>query len=336
MPEHNEFRNSKQGMKLIVSLLTYNSALYLPECLKSIERQTFQDFELVCRDNNSSDDTPQVLQRMVTGGRAVLTPTNDGFSRGHNATIRETSSEYVCILNPDLVLAAHYFAECVAFLDAHPRTAAVSGLLMRVRALTERPESAIIDSSGIVLSRTGRAYNKGAGKGFSASARTVPVLGVPATAVVYRRAALEDVALDIDGRREFFDEDFFMYKEDVDLALRLVLRGWQAATINAVRAYHIRSTDPKLFVRPSPFANSLSYRNHWFVLIKDMPRSFLLRNGLLIFTYELAKVLYLLAREPRTLTALCDVVKLSKKMFVKRALIMKRKTAPLALTPNAS
>lgn len=309
-------------MKLIVSLITYNSAAYLSSCLASIATQTFQDFELVCRDNHSSDDSVTMVRRYAPEASIVEEPLNRGFSGGHNTTICKTESEYVCVLNPDLVLEPQYLEECIAFLDTHPRVGAVSGLLIRTRSLTDLPDHGIIDCSGIMLLRTGRVVLTDAGKSDKAVSQTARrVYGVPATAAIYRRSALEDIALEIDGAREYFDEDFFMYKEDIDLAVRLSLCGWDAYVVPAARAYHIRSTDYQLLRRSSPFINLLSYRNHWLLLIKSIPRSFLLRNGFWILLFEIAKFFYLLIHEPRTLTALFDVLKLREKMLKKRALV---------------
>ena len=307
-------------MKLTISLLTHNSASYIPACLKSIAEQTFTDFQLVCRDNRSEDETVATVQRVAPDARVVIEAENRGFSAGHNATIRETQSAYVCVLNHDLVLEPRYLEACIAFLDAHPSVGSVSGLLIRVSALTDRPDPGIIDASGIAILRTGRAVLVDAGKPGQSVLRTKRMFGVPATAAVYRRAALDDVAIN----SEVFDEDFFMYKEDVDLAMRLALRGWEAFVIPAARAYHIRSTDYRILRRSSAWINRLSYRNHWFVLIKSLPSSFWIRNGIFIISFELAKFIYLLFREPSTLTVLSDVLKFRKKMFVKRRNIMSR------------
>ncbi len=313
--------------KLVVSLVTYNSTQHLPGCLASLANQTFRDFELYCRDNNSSDGSAEVVRAAYPSAHIVQSATNDGFSRGHNATIRETDSEYLCILNHDLILDVNYFQECVSFLDAHPQVASVSGLLARMHPLTVKGKSDMIDSSGIAFGKTGRAVNLYAGKPLSLVSQPLRVLGVAATAAIYRRTALADIA--IDG--EIFDEDFFMYKEDIDCALRLKLRGWEAYTLPRTRARHVRSTDPRMLVRPSPFINRLSYRNHWFVLIKNVPRVHYLRYGLLIALFELAKFFYFLVAERSTLHVLGDVWRLRKKMFAKRALIMSRQKATLSI-----
>lgn len=312
--------------KLAISLLTYNSEKYLEYALKSIETQEFRGFELIVRDNNSTDESAAFASRLAPYAIVISQKTNDGFSRAHNATIRDTTSEYVCILNPDLALSENYLDVCISFLDSHPEVGAVSGLLIRVKSLTETGSSDIIDSSGLYLSKTGRVFNLFAGKPLSAVSKPLRVLGTPATAAVYRRSALDDVAI----RGEYFDEDFFMYKEDVDLALRLALRRWEVYTIPWCRAWHVRSTSSKIFSRPSLFVNRLSYRNHWYMLIKSVPRKFFIRYGFLIVFFEFCKFLYLIFAEPSTLLALADVRKNAKKMFEKRKNIMARKTAEIS------
>lgn len=311
--------------KVVISLLTYNSEQHCARCLMSIATQTFRDTLLVCRDNNSSDKSVEMVTRLALDARVIAQKVNDGFSRGHNTTIRETRSDYVCILNPDLVLDAEYLAECVSFLDAHPRVGAVSGLLARMKQLTDGVSGGIIDSSGIYFSKTGRATNMYAGKPVSFVTQPLRVIGVAATAALYRRTALEDTAME----GEYFDEDFFMYKEDVDMALRLKLRGWEAYTLPSARAWHVRSTDQRMLVRPSSFINRLSYRNHWFVLVKSVPREYYLRYGLFIAFFEMGKFVYLLFTEFSTLAALGDVRRMAKKICAKRAIIMARRTSTL-------
>ncbi|MBI4599381.1 glycosyltransferase family 2 protein [Candidatus Uhrbacteria bacterium] len=325
---------------LVISLVTYNSEMYLQSCLESIFSQTFKDYELILFDNASVDGTRNSIMRLAPHARRIFSEKNIGFAGAHNEVIRTTCSSYVCVLNPDLVLEPDYLERCIAECEMRPALGSVTGLLIRVPALTGTAPRDTIDSYGLVVSKTGRAANAGEGVPVSALCAPRRIMGVPATAAVYRRSALDDSALDRSTVRdgsdtEYFDEDFFMYKEDVDLALRLRLRGWDASAVLEARAYHVRSTSPALFKRPSPLINQWSYRNHFSILIKDVEARTWARWGFLIVLYELAKFFYLACFERSTLTALADVWKNRKKMLAKRSSIMRRRTPPRTLTPPA-
>lgn len=306
--------------KLCISLVTYNGEQYLQSCLESIAKQSFQNFELVILDNGSSDKTIEIVKRYAPTAHIIQSEKNLGFSGGHNKIIKESDSEYVCVLNQDCVLEPTYLNECIQFLDMHGDVGSTTGLLIKVPSLTERGPCDIVDAYGLVISSHLSVKNYRQGVPISAIKNEEEVGGVPATAALYRRSALDDIAHE-DGT--FFDEDFFMYKEDIDLALRLRLRGWRAYGIPEAQGYHIRTTQPALFSRKSQRINEWSYRNHFYILIKDIPRSFLLRNGIRIGVYELAKFFYLLIFETKTLRVLPEVWKMRKKMLTKRAWIMK-------------
>lgn len=313
--------------KAVISLVTYNGEHYLPSCLESIASQTFRDYSLVILDNASSDKTRDSIAKFAPNARVIASELNIGFARGHNEVIRQTQSEYVCVLNQDLVLEPDYLERCVHSMDQSPRAGSASGLLLRVPSLTADTPRDTIDTYGIVLSRTMRAKDAGAGMPLASLAMQQKIIGASGTAGLYRRSALEDVAISVCDncgcRFEYFDEDFFMYKEDVDLALRLQLRGWSAVAVLDARGYHVRTTDPALFKRPSALINQWSYRNQMYILIKDVSVSHWLKYGIAICFFEVAKFFYLLIFERTTLRALGDVWRNRKKMLAKRSYIMK-------------
>ncbi len=317
--------------KLVISLVTYNGAPYMRSCLESIEAQTFTDYELIVGDNASSDTTVDLIRQFYPNTQCMLKEENTGFAAGHNSIVQSSHSEYVCVLNQDCVLDSNYLQECVGYLDSHPDVASVTGLLIRVPSLTDKGPCDTVDAYGLHMTAWAHVKNYRENTPVKDIHESEEVVGVPATAAVYRRAALDDI---VDQQGDFFDEDFFMYKEDVDLALRLRLRGWRAYALNTTRGYHIRTTHPALFSRPSQRINEWSYRNQFYILIKDITTKQWIRNGVLISTYEVIKFFYLLLFETSTLKVLANVWHNRKKMFAKRAIIMKRKSALGSLTPN--
>jgi GT2 family glycosyltransferase len=316
----------RKDKKLTVSLVTFNGARHLPFCLQSIRAQTFQDFDVVILDNHSSDDTREVISHVYPSAHLIMREKNSGFSGGHNSVISQTITPYVCVLNQDVVLDPDYFYHCMQWMESLPYCGAVQGMLLRVKELTHHPQSDRIDSCGITLHPLFQHIaSLDENKLKYAHTKEQHVFGVTGTAPLYRMQAIKECAVTLDGKTEYFDEDFFMYKEDVDLAYRLHGRGWQSWCVPRAVAYHIRTAKSTSLIsgrtRPEK-VNEWSYRNHFFVLMKNISIGTFLRYAPGIVCYELAKAFYHGVRSPATvISALRDVVRLRSRMMKKRAII---------------
>ena len=156
------------------------------------------------------------------------------------------------------------------------------------------------------------------------------VFGVSGACAFYRLVALEDIKFN----NEYFDEDFFAYKEDIDISYRLRWRGWKIYYCPQAISYHHRQVfggkvNIKDFILRRQKRSSLlkyySYRNHLYLLIKNKSLINFFRDFFFIFFYELGKFFYILFFEPKTLEAIRDVLNNYLKMFKKRRWIMKNK-----------
>ncbi len=303
---------------VVISLVVYNGEAYLEQCLESLNAQTYTDYSLVIVDNNSTDNSLHVIQRFGASATLIRNKENVGFSCAHNHVIQSTYSDFVFVLNQDCVLSPDYISLCVANLMKGNRRASITGSLVRMDGLTDSSQNGIIDTLGLCIRRTFHISNIGAGQ----TVDIIPVVpfkvfGVSATAALYRREALFDV-LHHNVHPEYFDEDFFMYKEDVDLAFRLHQKGWEAWCEPRAKGLHVRSTKSQLFVRKNPKINSLSYQNHLLFLMKNITWPLALRYGFFILLYEVMKFFFLAFREPSTLRALSHAWKLREAMQRKR------------------
>lgn len=339
-------------MKVSINLVTWNGKKYLPYCLKSIAQQTFRDFSLLILDNGSTDGTVEYLKEIqepkskinlefkIPNLRIVFNEKNTGFAAGHNRAIRATHSEYVLILNQDVILEPNFLEVVIKFLETHSEVGAVTGKLLRWNFENERDfykqgivrKTNFLDSVGLKIFKNHRVVELGAGEVDSKKwSMPCEVFGVSGAASVYRRKALEDVVIP-QNRYEYFDEDFFSYKEDVDLAYRLRLRGWKTWFLPEARAYHDRAARSvtggdieivQVRKRKSKFVNYHSYKNHLFFLIKSVPSDIWLRYGYRIVWYEFKKIIYLLFFEPQTLGAWGEFLKKLPTMLRKRTWVMK-------------
>ncbi len=310
---------------VIISLVVYNGEPFLEACLKSIYSQTYRNFSLVITDNASQDGSVVLIRTLTPQAILICERENTGFSRAHNRVIRESDSDMVFILNQDCVLEEWYLEQCVEAFQSDSTLSSVSGSLARMNGLTENRGNGTIDTLGLCMRRVFHTANLGSGLPISCiPQKKFPVFGVSATAALYLRQALESVAHKKEGCKEYFDEDFFMYKEDIDLAFRLYQSGWNALCEPLARGYHVRSTEQRLFSRPSQDINALSYRNHFLFLVKNITPEIALKYGLRIMFYELAKFFYMIAREPSSLPAIARAWKLRRRILQKRPAVFRR------------
>ncbi len=306
---------------VVLSLVTFNGVPHLPHCLESIEQQTFLNTELVVLDNNSSDDSVSCVRTHAPQARIISETKNSGFAQGHNQIISQTSSDYVVILNQDAYLEEGYIAACISLLEKNKEAGSVTGVILQTTNLQTREKDGVIDTSGMVFRWNYFFEERMRGEPRSKVPEEREIFGVSAAVAVYRRSALEDCALTIDGKKEYFDNDFFMYKEDVDLALRMRLRGWQSFVTPDAVAYHVRS-GKKETGRTNQFINLNSYRNTIALMVKNMSAPLLFRIFPAFFLFESAKFFYCLLFERSTLRALKEFWALRHVFMAKRRSIL--------------
>ena len=262
----------KKQPTVTISLLTWNGQRYLPWLMKSLSEQSFVDFELWVLDNASSDNSIEIIREHYPKARIVGQKQNIGFAKGHNLLINWSNSDYILVLNQDVILGANYLRELVDFMEKHPQAASCAGKLM-YWDFSSGQKTNIVDSYGLKISRKREIIDNQQGQTDS-SLSNQEVFGLSATATLYRRKALDIVAgAPKDNHLEYFDEDFFAYKEDVDLAWRLRLFGWENWLVTTCKAYHHRSIakgeDLITSRKHRGFANKISYRNHFMLLYKN-------------------------------------------------------------------
>jgi GT2 family glycosyltransferase len=243
-------------MHVSIIIVNWNGVQHLPECLESLERQSFRDFEVILVDNGSSDGSLAYLRAHHPWVRVVALPQNLGFAGGNNAALPYASGKYLVTLNNDTKARADFLAELVAVADAHPEAGMVASRICNYF------EPDLIDSMGFGICRD--AMSRGAYRGRRFSGLTVgaveEVLFPSACVALYRRAMIDQIG--------FFDETFFAYCEDSDLGLRGRLAGWGALLARDAVVLHKYSMTTGAF---SPLKLYLVERNHYFVALKNFP-----------------------------------------------------------------
>jgi len=325
--------------KVSIHLVAWNGERYIKECLNSILGQSFKDYLLLIIDNGSVDNTVKIIEEEflpIFGEkiRFVKNKENLGFAKAHNQALLWTDTDYALVLNQDVILEPDFLAQVFEFASKNDKVGSMNGKVLRWEFeqegdLIKSEKSDIIDSLGLKIFKNQRVTDLAAGeqdKGQYEEAKEI--FGASACVAFYARRALADVRY----KDEFFDNDFFSYKEDVDLAYRLRWRGWASYYLPQALAYHKRSAKPQsqgkflskvnLRKNKTKFINYHSYKNHLFVLIKNLSLRIYGRYLLQIKFYEFKKFCYILFFEWSTLGSLKEFLAKLKNIRVKRKFIM--------------
>src|SRR5262245_50701363 len=296
--------------KVAVNIVTFNSACDIAACLESLRLQTFQDVEIHVLDNASSDETLRIIEPFDVK-YLMRSPVNTGFCKAHNGLARRFPSEYVLFLNPDTVLSPSFIEELVRALDARPDAASASGKLLRMDGTT-------IDSTGIIMFREQRHLDRGADQPDRGQyEKPEEIFGPSGAAAMYRRKALDDVA--IGG--QYFDEDFFAYREDADLAWRCRLYGWTSIYVPSAVAQHRRRVTPERRAALPKEINYHSVKNRFLLRLNNMTGGLYRRDFWQITRRDLAVVGYVALREWSSIRGLLYVVRHLPRLVRKRQLI---------------
>jgi GT2 family glycosyltransferase len=253
-----------------VVIANWNGRHYLEKCLESLAAQTYPAVEVIVVDNGSTDGSAAWVAERFPSVRLIVNPDNRGFAAANNQGVRQSRGAYVATLNNDTWVEPDWLAGLVAALERDPRL----GMAASHMLFADQPE--VINSTGICLDRCGISWDRHGGQtARQAEAGPAEVFGPCAGAALYRRELLEAVGL--------FDEDFFAYLEDVDLAWRARWRGWKAIYVPSARVYHIHSATSQ---EGSPFKTYWLSRNKIQMIAKNYPMPYLLLFLPLIVFYE--------------------------------------------------
>lgn len=216
--------------RLAVIIVNFNGERFLRPCLDALRSQSFDDFFTVVLDNGSADSSVGIITRDYPDITLMRSDVNLGFAAGNNIAIRaclDRGPDYVLTLNNDVILEPDCVERLVSLLDSGPDTWCCQPKMY----LEGTGGPPVFNNAGIVVWRDGSAYNRGINEPdegqYDASA---DVFGVCAGCGLYRASVLRRTGL--------FDEDFFAYMEDVDLAWRGRLLGYSAALCPTAVCHH--------------------------------------------------------------------------------------------------
>lgn len=307
-----------------VTIVTYNSGRFIKRCLESVLAQKYPLKEVIVIDNNSTDGTPDILEAFEGRCRIVYNEENIGFAAAQNQAIGISSGDWILTLNPDVLLLPNFIEALVEAGHLDSRVGTVCGKLLTMSATFDIPAKPVVDSTGIYFNPMLRHLDRGSQEVDNGHYLHYEyVFGATAAAALYRREMIEDIS--IDG--EFFDSDFFVYREDADVAWRAQLLGWRCLYAPYARGYHVRAVLPGNRRALPPEINMHSVKNRFLLRIKNISGDLYRRNWLSIVGRDIVVISCCLLWEHTSLKAFWFVAKNWKRVMAKRREIQNRQRA---------
>ena len=283
-------------MKLAVGFITYNdsSVRYLPDFLPSLavalKFLDSSEYKIYAFDNSEAGYEANRLalqsfqQSSAEKGEVGLIyqapGRNLGFARAYNILMnqaREAGAEYFLVINPDTLLEPEAISRLVEALDADKSLAAACPKILRWD-FVHHQKTKIIDSCGLILKSGLRFRDLGQGNEDQGQFATTPIIGPSGATALFRLSALQKIketALSQAKGEQYFDEHFFIYKEDCDLAYRLYWAGLSTKLVSSAVVYHDRTAASS----GQGFWRDLSHRSQKNRAV----RSWSFRNQLILF-----------------------------------------------------
>ncbi len=245
--------------EITVVVVNYNSGDYLKGCIASLARQTHRSFEVIIVDNASTDSSLDSLAEKPERLTILKQTDNLGFARANNIAASAGRGEWLALLNPDAEAEPDWLDAMMRAVRKHPGHRMVASLQLNLQ------EQSKLDGAGDNYLAFGYAWRGGFGHPASKAPQAGECFGPCGAAAMYSRALF----LDAGG----FDERYFCYHEDVDLAFRLRVMGERCQYAPAARVRHAGSA---ITGRSSRFAVFHGVRNGVWTYFKNMPGGWLL------------------------------------------------------------
>ncbi|MGV8174365.1 MAG: glycosyltransferase family 2 protein [Methanothrix sp.] len=243
--------------KISVIVVNFNGKRFMDDCLNSLAAQTYRDYEVIVVDNASKDGSAEHVNSRYPWARVVRNESNMGSTGGNNSGIREAHGEFIVTLNNDTRVEKDFLEHLIRPMSDESVGMCGSKMIF---------PNGRINSTGLCISRSGAAWDRGVNEEDRGQYdRELEILGPCAGAAIYRKKMLDEIGL--------FDEDFFIFMEDIDLALRARYAGWRGVYVPEAIAHHLHGATAGV---GSDIAVYYGNRNIMWLPFKNYPLQFLI------------------------------------------------------------
>lgn len=222
----------KNSAKVTVSIVNYNAGTHLLDCLESLEKISDEvDMEVVVVDNASVDDSIDQAKKKFPNVSFILNKENFGFGKAHNQVLRLLSTEYVLVLNPDIVIEKGVLKKIFEYMDEHKDVGAITP-----KVVFENGKIDLTAHRGFPTPWASMLYFLGDDSKYHLSKENLneihEVDAITGAFLLTRKSILDKVGV--------FDEDYFMYAEDIDLCYRIKQAGYKVVYFPEVEVLHYK------------------------------------------------------------------------------------------------
>ena len=314
-----------QMSNTLVSLVIVTRGLknYLRLCLDSVLRQTYSSYEIIVIDNSLEPDFGRGIEKDYPGVKLYPSAENLFYCQALNKGISLSSGDFILCLNDDVVLDKDFLKEALRGFVRDSAIGMVGGKILRSDGKT-------IDSTGLFLSIWRTAKERGHGLPDSGRFEQEEyIFGVNGAVAFYRRKMLDELRIGAD----YFDSDFHIFYEDLDIAWRAQRAGWNGYYVPQAIAYHSRGATVrrddgigKRFARhylDDGLCADL-IKNRWLAIIKNETWPGLLSSLPFVVLYDCAASVYLLFFRPKALKKMVSgVLRCAPSALGKRRLLFR-------------
>jgi len=228
-------------MQLSIVIVSYNAKNLLEQCLLSLKKAIGIIYsETIVIDNYSTDGSREVLQTKFMGIKFILNDENLGFAKACNQGFKISSGNYILFLNPDTILSENTLTDCISFFETHADAGAVGvhmvdsngNFLKESKRGLPAPTASFYKLFGLATIFPGSKTFAKYYQGHLPEKENNPVEVLSGAFMMIRREVFEKV--------NGFDEDFFMYGEDIDLSLRITQLGYKNFYLGKVSVTHLK------------------------------------------------------------------------------------------------
>ena len=303
-----------KGSPLIVSVVVpnWNGMRFVGMCLDSLAKLDFEDYEVIVVDNGSADGSREMIEEQYPDVKLLKLPDNMGFAIACNEGIKASNAEYIVLLNNDIEVTPDWLRELYEGMERHPECGMGTTKMM---FLDQRD---VFYNTGDLFHSWSAGGGRGQGeKDVGQYEKEDYVFGACAGAGIYRREFFNQVGL--------FDEDFFIFAEDVDLNMRGQLQGLKAVYLPKAKVFHIGTATVGLYSDRYVY---LCKRNDIWVFIKNYSLKMYFKYLSSIWKHQFADITYFTYRGQGQvlLKSKWDALKLLPQMLCRRKKIQSTRT----------
>lgn len=268
--------------KKMVSIVipNYNGIKFLKNCLHSLEKQSYSDYEIIIVDNASTDGSISYIKQEFKDVVLVTLDQNFGFSKAVNEGIKMSDAKYVILLNNDTVVHEDFIKELVKVME---KSKMIFSCQSKMLQLYDKEH---IDDAGDYYCALGWAFARGKGKPATLYQEDLEIFAACAGAAIYRRDIFEEIG--------YFDEEHFAYLEDIDIGYRAKIHGFKNMYAAKSIVFHAGSASSGS--KHNEFKVRLASRNSIYLIYKNMPFIQIVLNFPLLLIGFLIKTVFFIKK----------------------------------------